>query len=137
MPTEEWGASSKAQILLRGLRRHCPRCGQSGVFESWMEMIEACPRCGLIYEQEEGYWVGALTINTVVTLFGFGFVILFLAIATWPNTPVPLLVTVGVIAGILFPIFFYPFSKTLWVALDLMAFNPQRMRPGTGLTKRR
>ena len=30
------------------------------------------------------------------------------------------------------PLIVYPFSKTLWVALDLAFFNRWRMQPGTG-----
>lgn len=127
----------RERILLRGLLKRCPRCGERGLFTRWTEMVEACPRCGLVYEQEEGYWTGSLTINTVVILFLFGFVILVIAIATWPDTPVLLLAGAGIVAAILFPIFFFPFSRTLWVALDLAFFNPQRMRPGTGLRKHR
>lgn len=127
----------KGRILLRGLVKHCPRCGEHPIFTSWTEMMETCPRCGLVYEQEEGYWVGSLTINTVVTLFGFGLAILVAAIATWPDSPVLLLIVAGIVGGIIFPIFFFPFSRTLWVALDLAFFNPQRMRPGSGLRKYR
>lgn len=129
--------TSRERILLRGLLKRCPRCGEGGLFTRWTEMVEACPRCGLIYEQEDGYWTGSLTINTVVTLFLFGFIILVAAIATWPDTPVLLLVGAGMAGGIIFPVFFFPYSRTLWVALDLAFFNTQRMRPGSGLRKNR
>ena len=128
---------SKAHILLRGLTKRCPRCGERKIFQGWTEMVEACPRCGLVFEREEGYWVGAVAINTVVTLFGFGFIVLLVAYLTWPDTPVLILVTAGVVGGIVFPVFFYPFSKTVWLAMDLAFFNPQFMQPGTGLHKSR
>ena len=43
----------------------------------------------------------------------------------------------GVAGMVLFPILFYPFSKTLWIAIDLYFFNPWRLQPGTGLRKTR
>jgi uncharacterized protein (DUF983 family) len=100
-------------------------------------MRDSCPRCGLVFEQEEGYWVGALTINTVVTLVVFGITMLIAVYLTWPETPTVPLTLTGVIAATLFPLWFYPFSKTLWVALDLVFFNRWRLQPGTGLRKRR
>jgi uncharacterized protein (DUF983 family) len=135
--SEETYDASAVTILLRGMTKRCPRCGQGNVFESWTEMRDACPRCGLVFEQEEGYWVGALTYNTMITLILFSLLIGVGAAITWPDTPVLALVGIGVVAGIIVPILFYPFSKTLWVATDLVFFNPWRMRPGTGLRKMR
>lgn len=137
MPPDETYASSQAAILLRGLRKRCPRCGQGNVFHRWTEMVDACPRCGLVFEQEEGYWAGALTINTMITLILFSVLIIVGVWVTWPDTPVIPLVLAGTVAGILFPTFFYPYSKTIWVATDLAFLNSWRMQPGTGLRKSR
>ncbi len=128
---------SKALILLRGLTLRCPRCGQGGLFHRWTEMEDACPKCGLHFEQEEGYWTGALVINTMVALTLFAVVIGVVVAMTWPDMPVYRTMAVGVVAGIVFPYFFYPFSKTAWVALDLAYFHPERMRAGTGLRSQR
>jgi uncharacterized protein (DUF983 family) len=128
---------SAAKILARGALKRCPRCSQPNLFRRWTELIDACPCCGLVFEQEEGYWVGALTVNTVVTLVLFGTVMLAAVFATWPETPTLLLTVIGVLAATIFPLLFYPFSKTLWVALDLAFFNRWRMKPGTGLRKTR
>jgi hypothetical protein len=46
---------------------------------------------------------------------------------TWPKLPVLELVAIGVAINAVFPIVFYPVSKTLWVATDLIFFHPQRM----------
>ena len=135
--SEEPYDASHATIMLRGVMKRCPRCGQGDLFESWTEMKEACPNCGLVFEQEEGYWVGALTYNTMITLSLFCLFIGVGAALTWPDTPVFPLVGVGVVAAVIVPILFYPFSKTIWVATDLAFFNPWRMRPGTGLRKTR
>jgi len=85
-----------------------------------------------VFEQEEGYWVGALTLNTIVSLHLVALLMGAAVIATWPDIPTYPLMAFGIASMLLFPLFFYPFSKTLWVAIDLLFFHPERMEPGTG-----
>jgi Protein of unknown function (DUF983) len=88
-----------------------------------MAMAETCPSCGLRFEREQGYWVGAITIDTAATFGLFGLLVIAIVAATWPAVPwTPLLVIALAVNGI-FPIFFYPYARLLWVALDL------RVRP--------
>jgi uncharacterized protein (DUF983 family) len=136
-PSTSTTTPSKATILLRGMALRCGRCGQGGLFHHWTEMADACPKCGLHFEQEEGYWTGALVINTMVALTLFSILIGVMVGVTWPNIPVFTTMAVGVVAGIVFPYFFYPISKTSWVALDLAYFHPELMKPGTGLLPKR
>lgn len=82
-------------------------------------MAEACPRCALRYEREEGYWLGAVAINTGATVVVFGAVFVLSMVATWPSPPWGLIAAVTVTVNLVFPIAFYPVSKTLWVAVDL------------------
>ncbi len=113
------GDESKLTILVRGLLRRCPNCGERHIFRGWFAMKPRCPRCGLFFEREEGYWTGAIAINTVATEMVFAVVVGALVIATWPTVPmVPVLAVAIAINGIL-PFVFYPFSKTLWLASDL------------------
>lgn len=134
---DEIPTSSKAAIVVRGLTKCCPRCGRGGLFQRWTEMLDACPRCGLVFEQEDGYWVGALTVNTMVSLILFAVLIGVVVTITWPDIPVYPTMAVGIVAGIAFPFLYYPFSKTFWVAIDLAFLNPWRMQPGTGLRRQR
>ena len=105
-------------MLGRASRRRCPRCGERA-FRSFYGLRDDCSRCGLHFEREHGYWVGALIINTTVT-FG-SFVIVFVGgmIVYWPDVPWGglMAVTIGVMAVL--PVVFYPFSKTIWMALEL------------------
>lgn len=104
--------------------RRCPNCGQSGVFEGWMRLAASCPQCGLRYEREEGYWLGAILINTAATIGAFGAGTIIWAIATWPDPPWGLMTAVGIGFNLIAPIVFYPFSKTLWVAIEITAHPP-------------
>lgn len=120
-PTDDRSAMpSTTTMLLRAFSKHCPVCGQGHLFRRWFTLIERCPRCGLRFERIEGHWTGDLGINTIVS-FGALLVTLFVGIfATYPDIPAgPLLVAAIGVAAIV-PIVFFPFSKTIWLALDLM-----------------
>ena len=81
-------------------------------------MVEDCPSCGLHFERESGYFAGALAINIIAVGGLFAIVFVALLVATVPDVPVAeLLIVLVPIAGF-GPIVFYPFSKTLWVAVD-------------------
>ena len=81
-------------------------------------MVEDCPRCGLHFEREHGYFAGALAINIMVVGAVFAVVFVALLVATVPKVPViPLLIVLVPIAWF-GPILYYPFSKTVWVAVD-------------------
>jgi len=109
---------SKGLMLWRGLRRKCSRCGEGKLFRRWFAMVPDCPNCNLHFEREPGYWVGAVAINTAVV--GVLFVIVFIAYsaATVPDIPWVTLLLIELPIMALGPIAFYPFSKTLWVAID-------------------
>jgi hypothetical protein len=82
-------------------------------------MRQHCDRCGLRFEREQGYWVGALIVNTAVA-FGT-FLLLFVGgiALTWPNVPWAALGVITVVAMAVVPLLFYPLSKTTWMALEL------------------
>ena len=82
-------------------------------------MVDDCPRCGLHFEREEGYWTGAIMVNLAVTELAFLIAFIGALVVTWPDPPwVGVLIFVLAVNGVV-PIAFYPFSKTLWVAGDL------------------
>ena len=62
-------------------------------------MKEDCSRCGIHFEREEGYWVGALIINTTVT-FGT-FLVIFVSgiLITWPEVPWTVVGVVTIVAN--------------------------------------
>ena len=108
----------------RALLRRCPNCGQRNVFETWMRLTEVCPQCQLRYEREEGYWLGAILINTVATLGVFGIGMVTWAVFTWPDPPWDTMTWVGIGFNVIVPVLFYPYSKALWVAIEITARPP-------------
>ena len=109
---------SRALMLWRGLRRKCPRCGGGKLFTGWFKMVSDCPHCELHYEREPGYWVGAVAINTMVIGILFTIVMVSVSAATIPDIPWVTLLMAEIPLMSLGPAAFYPFSKTLWVAVD-------------------
>ena len=89
-------------------------------------MAERCPRCGFRLDQGDGAFLGAMALNYGVagSLF-IGILIVWVAM-TAPDVPVlPLLfVSLGVTAAAI--LLFYPFSKTLWAAIDVMLHRMDR-----------
>lgn len=111
-------APSRGQMLWRGFTKRCARCGSGHLFKRWFTMVDDCPRCQLHFEREAGYWAGALAINiglaivAFVLAFGIGLAV------TAPDIPVVPLLAVLIPLMVLVPTIGYPFSKTIWVAVD-------------------
>ncbi len=118
--------SDRLVMLWRGLTRRCPRCQSGNLFRRWTEMVEICPRCELMFEREEGYWLGAIVINTLLSGSLIALLIATAITLTWPDIPALPLVAIGIPIGIALPFAFYPISKTLWVAVDRSILHPLR-----------
>ncbi len=97
-------------------------------------MVERCPQCDLLYERIDGHLTGALGINTVLSIVAVFVVGIAGFILTYPELPLAPLVTSVVAVAVLFPIVFYPFSKTVWTAIDLRIRPPEddEVKPGFG-----
>lgn len=93
---------------------------------TWVKMCPSCPSCGLKFDREPegGYWVGSNTINLFASEAAFAAFFVGALAATWPSPPWDLLLWGGLALMLLFPVFFFPFSKTLFIATDL-AFRPE------------
>jgi uncharacterized protein (DUF983 family) len=122
-----------ATILMRGVFKKCPRCGQGHLFRRWLQMPATCPRCGLRFEREEGAFLGSLTINYAVTgVVFFALLIGWMVIGGSDHIAwAPLiLASLGVIVVV--PLAFYPFAKTIWAAIDYLMYrgDPTHGQPG-------
>ena len=45
------------------LKMRCPRCLEGSVFSGLYAMNKECPRCGLVFEREPGYFLGAFYVS--------------------------------------------------------------------------
>lgn len=71
------------------------------------------------FERDPGYWLGAMIINTAVTIAVFLAVFVGAAIVFWPEVPWTAILVGTIVLNLIVPVVFYPWSKTLFVALDL------------------
>lgn len=103
----------------RAARKRCPRCGSDGIFARRTRLHEWCPTCGMRFEREQGYWVGAMIMNMTATIVVL-FVVLLGGIAFfWPAVPWSGLTVATVAATAATPVLLYPRSLTLWLATEL------------------
>jgi uncharacterized protein (DUF983 family) len=106
-------------LLWRGFRRRCPQCGSSGCFETWFRIRERCPRCHFPLQREEGFWIGGIGMNTVVTFGLVGVSLLVSFLLTWDDRRgVAVFVPAFAVAAIV-PLAFFGSSLTLWSAIHL------------------
>jgi uncharacterized protein (DUF983 family) len=106
----------------RALALRCPRCGRAPLFRGWFTMNVVCAVCDLRFERAQGYWVGAIYVNyaaTVLIAVGAG----FLLWARFGLDPVRQL-AVWVPFVIVFPLWFFRYSRSLWLGLEY-ALNPE------------
>ena len=109
-------------VFGRALMLRCPYCGGRDIFKNWFDLKERCPTCKTLFEREHGYFLGGYAINLIVAEFlAVGLVVLFWLLA---DPSVLALQIVGVVLAGGLPILFFPFSRTLWMALDLQLHPP-------------
>ncbi len=109
---------TRTRTLWWGFTLRCPRCGSGKLFRHYFSLVPDCPRCGLHFEREQGYFAGALAINIMAV---GGLITLLLVptlILTAPDIAVVPIIAVLIPVALLGPVVFYPFSKTIWMAVD-------------------
>ena len=98
-----------------GLRLRCPSCGEGRLFLGFFKMAPACSVCGLDLLREHGYYVGAMYVNYGVTAA------VEMAVGIPLADRVPMATLTWPLAGfaLLFPLWFFRYSRSLWLGLDL------------------
>jgi uncharacterized protein (DUF983 family) len=119
--------SSFKRKLVRAITLRCPWCGSRRTFlRGWFRRYDRCRTCGIKWRREEGFELGAVTMNTVLTTFTLVVAMAVALVLTVPDVPVAkLIIALGAVA-VLMPIIVYPFTYTLWLALDLSVHPPDK-----------
>ncbi len=90
------------------------------MFVTYFQMRSECPRCHLRFAQEEGGFLGALTLNWLVAIGVWIVLLVVVLILTVPDVPVPLLLGLSLVVMVLMPLWFYPRSKMIWAAVEFL-----------------
>lgn len=103
------------------LRQRCPRCREGAIYRGpirrgWLAMYERCPVCGLRYEREQGYFLGALYVSYAIAIPPFLiFVTLLWRYAHWRYE-------LALLGAFVLYLPFVPmamrFSRVVWMYLD-------------------
>jgi uncharacterized protein (DUF983 family) len=108
---------------LRALARlRCPVCLEGQIFRGSFEMNEHCPTCGLKFQREPGYFLGAM-------YFSYGLAIPILALFTLvayalrPAWSLPRLVLLAWLAFLPLVPAVYRYSRVMWIHFD-RTFDP-------------
>lgn len=111
------GSARTTKLLKRGLLLQCPYCGDGHIIRYPFWIKDCCPRCGYRFAPESGYFVGGYALNLVVVEVVALVVIIIILLRS--NLSLYQQEALGIGAAILLPIVFFPWSRTLWMALDL------------------
>jgi uncharacterized protein (DUF983 family) len=126
MVTRESAPRTVGRLVRMSLRRRCPRCGDGRIWDGWLKLRRTCDQCGFVAHRDEpDYFIGAYLVNLIVAELAAAIVCAIVVLVTWPDTPWTAVLWLGATAAIISPLVFYPFTVTLWLAVDVF-FRPQR-----------
>lgn len=91
------------------------------MFSSLFTMYSQCQVCDLRFEREQGYFLGAIYINYAVTI---GIMLTgFFILEYTTDVSLAQQIILWCLFGVLFPMLFYRYSKSLWLSIDCI-FDP-------------
>jgi uncharacterized protein (DUF983 family) len=99
------------------VRQRCPRCRSGKMFRGSFAMNDPCPRCGLLFQREEGYFLGAMYMSYPITsaiLIPLYFAVSEL-LPAWHSLAI---VPVATILYLPFMPAVFRYSRVLWIYLD-------------------
>lgn len=106
------------RTLRNAWRLKCPACGESSIVRKPFHIKHHCDSCHALFKREEGFFVGAILMNVVVSeliILAVCFFALLLVGADYENVLIVLF-----IVGLLFPVLFFHHSWSLWLAFDYL-----------------
>lgn len=120
----ELSPSRLARLCGRALKLRCPQCGGRGILKTWLRLREHCPTCGLKLDRgETDHFIGGYTVNFVAAELLLTAFLTLIVIVSWPTVRWNLILYGGTALMVVIPVLTYPFSRVLWLAIDL-AFQP-------------
>ncbi|HEU4432969.1 MAG TPA: DUF983 domain-containing protein [Pyrinomonadaceae bacterium] len=115
------------RVLKRCLKLRCPSCGETSIVERPFRIRHHCPECLALYKREDGFFVGAILANVVITelvILVFCFFMLLVIGAEYESVLVFLFVV-----ALIFPVAFYHHSWSFWLGFDYLVESLPKYKP--------
>jgi len=121
------GTANNRGMLRRGwaalwaiLLQRCPQCQKGQMFRGPFTMNDPCPECGILFQREEGTFLGAMYASYVL---GAGIIVPIYFLISWllPSANNFLVASLATVAYLpLVPVIFR-YSRVLWVHFERYA----------------
>jgi uncharacterized protein (DUF983 family) len=109
--------AGRLATLVALLRGRCPRCRQGRIFRGHFAMNDPCPVCGLIFQREEGSFLGAMYFSyfLAATIIGGVYFAGWQWLPGWGD-----LALVGLAVAVYLPLVpaVFRYSRILWIYFD-------------------
>jgi uncharacterized protein (DUF983 family) len=112
------------RILARSMKLRCPACGEGELYQTLFRMNKQCPFCEFVYQREQGYFVGAIYVNVIVTesLIFFTYLASLLLLPASSGT----IYTALFVMALTIPVIFYRHARSLWLGFDYFVDPPDK-----------
>src|SRR5580692_755950 len=108
-------------------RQRCPRCREGAIYRcplwrGWLSTNERCPVCGLKFEREQGYFLGAMYVSYGLSILP----VLLLVLLIWKATGWRYDVAIVAAFVVYLPCvpFVTRFARVVWMYID-QAIDPR------------
>lgn len=107
------------------LQQRCPQCLEARIYKKGLDMNQVCPACGLKFEREPGYFVGAMYISygmasVMMLLFtGLGWLL-------FPKTDLAWIMLGAIVLFLPLAPMFARYSRVIWIYFDRWVWPPRR-----------
>ncbi len=101
--------------VLKGL---CPRCRAGKIYRRVLTMFERCPVCGLKYEREQGYFLGAMGVSYVLGLSVLAVLLVILSYGVFPRWPAYKTIPPALVVYLPLLPFITRAARIIWIHFD-------------------
>ena len=110
------------------MRLRCPHCHQGRLFRGQFEMNDPCPVCGVLFQREEGYFLGAMYFSYVLAT-GVLIPLYVIAALLLPNQGTVVIALVATLAYLPFVPAVFRYSRALWICMDRAVCGSETSAP--------
>jgi uncharacterized protein (DUF983 family) len=103
------------RLLARAALLRCPACGRPTFAKGLLSTHKACRVCGLLFEHDDGFFLGAVVVGYMITfLIGILPFVVLVATGRWSGVTGTV---VAIVLCLTLPVLTYWHAKAFWMAL--------------------